>query len=514
MLFIPVDKTGDKPAGPPQIVLDGWGYEDTHEMLNNFQWGPDGWLYGTHGVFTHSNVGKPGATDEQRTKLNAGVWRYHPTTKKFELFAEGTSNPWGIDFNDYGHPFITVCVIPHMFHVIQGARYLRQAGKHFNPYTYDDIKEIGDHVHWVGNRGPHAGNFRSNSKGGGHAHAGAMIYLGSENWPAAYRNNIFMNNIHGSKVNVDLLNRKGSGYVASHDEDFLSTNDSWSQWLNFRYDASGSVFVIDWYDKNQCHSPNPEVHQKTMGRIFKISHETDKWVQVDLSKASDMDLVNYQLHKNEWYVRNARLVLQERGPNKKVHKALKNILNNNPDITRKLRALWALHVTKGLNEKEQLQLLAHENEYIRSWAIQLLAEDKKPSDAALARFTGLAKTDNSALVRLYLASAMLRTAPEKRWETLTALIQRAEDKDDHNLPLMLWYAFEPTVELDMNRAVELALTAKVPSVLPFTIQRVGAINSAASVKTLQNLQQRLETMGHSSQSHEVEALIKNVLAPK
>ncbi|RZM20683.1 MAG: hypothetical protein EOO88_35480 [Pedobacter sp.] len=182
LLFIPVDQKTDKPTGPPQTVLDGWGYEDTHEMFNNLKWGPDGWLYGTHGVFTQSNVGVPGATDAERTRLNAGVWRYHPTTKKFELFAEGTSNPWGIDFNDYGQSFVTVCVIPHMFEMIQGARYLRQAGNHFNPYTYDDIKEIGDHVHWIGDRGPHAGNFRSNSKGGGHAHAGAMIYLGSEKW--------------------------------------------------------------------------------------------------------------------------------------------------------------------------------------------------------------------------------------------------------------------------------------------------------------------------------------------
>jgi putative membrane-bound dehydrogenase-like protein len=514
LLYIPIDEKNDKPAGPPQVLLDGWGLEDTHEILNNFRWGPDGWLYGTHGVFTHSNVGQPGASDEQRTKLNAGVWRYHPTTKEFELFAEGTSNPWGIDFNDYGHPFITVCVIPHMFHVIQGARYLRQAGKHFNLYTYDDIKEIGDHVHWVGDRGPHAGNFRSDAKGGGHAHAGAMIYLGSEHWPKEYRNNIFMNNIHGSRVNVDQLNRKGSGYVASHDEDFLLTNDSWSQWLNFRYNPSGSVFAIDWYDKNQCHSPNPDVHNKTMGRIFKISHETDEWVQVDLSKASNMDLVNYQLHKNEWYVRTARLILQERGPNKKVHRALKNILNNNPDVTRKLRALWALHVTRGLKEKELLKLLAHENEYIRSWAIQLLAEDKNLSDAALKRFADLAKTDNSALVRLYLASAIQRTAPEKRWETIEALIQRAEDKDDHNQPLMLWYAFEPTVLTDVNRAVDLALKAKVPHILPYTIQRVGAIKTVESVKALQGLQQHLEKMGHEHQNHEIQALIKKELVRK
>ncbi|GEO04213.1 hypothetical protein AAE02nite_18770 [Adhaeribacter aerolatus] len=514
LLFIPVDKSGDKPTGPPQILLDGWGINDTHEILNNFRWGPDGWLYGTHGVFTHSNVGAPGTPDDQRTKLNAGVWRYHPTTKKFELFAEGTSNPWGIDWNDYGHSFVTVCVIPHMFHVVQGARYLRQAGKHFNPYTYNDIKESGDHVHWVGDRGPHAGNFRSNSKGGGHAHAGAMIYLGSEKWPQQYRNKIYMNNIHGSRVNVDQLNRKGSGYSVSHDEDFLLTNDTWSQWLNFRYDPSGSVFAIDWYDKNQCHSPNPDVHQKTMGRIFKISHETDKWVQVDLAKASGMDLVKHHLNQNEWYVRTARLVLQERGPNKKVHKALKKILYNNPDVTRKLRALWTLHVTKGLSEKEMLQLLNHENEYIRSWAIQLMAEDKELSEVALKQFAEMAKKDNSALVRLYLASAMQRVAPEKRWETLAGLMHHAEDKDDHNLPLMLWYAFEPIVPMDMNRAMEMAQQAKVSAILNYTIQRVGAIKSGASVKLLQDLQQRVEKMEHSHQNHEILAIIKKELQPK
>ena len=83
-MFIPIDASGDKPAGEPQILLDGWGYQDTHETLNSFRWGPDGWLYGTHGVFTHSNVGKPGASDEERQPFNAGVWRYHPTRHVFD----------------------------------------------------------------------------------------------------------------------------------------------------------------------------------------------------------------------------------------------------------------------------------------------------------------------------------------------------------------------------------------------------------------------------------------------
>jgi hypothetical protein len=227
-----------------------------------------------------------------------------------------------------------------------------------------------------------------------------------------------------------------------------------------------------------------------------------------------MELVNHQLNKNEWYVQHARLILQERGPNKKVHNALKDILNKNPDITRKLRALWALHVTQGLKEDELIKLLDHDNEYIRSWAIQLLAEDKNPSDLALARFTGLAKTGNSALVRLYLASAIQRTSPEKRWETLEALVQHAEDKDDQNLPLMLWYALEPAIPTDLNRASDLALKSKVPHILPFTIQRIGAIKSADSEKALKNLQQRISKMDHSPENHVVLNLIQKTLDEK
>jgi len=510
LLFIPIDPKTDRPAGPPQKLLDGWGTQDTHETLNSLRWGPDGWLYGTHGVFTESNVGKPGTPDAERTKVNAGVWRFHPATQQFELFAEGTSNPWGLDFNDYGHAFITACVIPHMYHMIQGGRYQRQAGEHFNPYTYDDIKTHADHVHWVGDRGPHAGNFRSASAGGGHAHSGAMIYLGGS-WPEAYRNDIFMNNINGARLNNDHPARDGSGYRVTHKPDFMAMNDSWSQWLNLRYDPSGSVWAIDWYDKNQCHSPNPDVHNKTMGRIFKISHRNDQWVQVDLAKASDAELVNYQLHPNEWYVRQARLILQERGANKKVHKALRKMLAGHPDATRKLRALWALHATKGLSDGELTDLLAHENEYVRSWAVQLLAEDKTVSPETLQRFAVLARSDNSALVRLYLASAMLRLEPGQRWDVLEALVQKAEDADDHNLPLLLWYAAEPLATVDVKRALEMAEKSKMPKHLPYAIQRVAAIGTEESKKLLKELNDRLGKREHSPENHETMTLLGTLL---
>src|SRR6266404_4854190 len=76
LMFVPVnDWDNPKPASEPQILLDGWDYKrDTHETLNTFTWGPDGWLYGCHGVFCPSNVGPPGAPESQRQWVDAAVW--------------------------------------------------------------------------------------------------------------------------------------------------------------------------------------------------------------------------------------------------------------------------------------------------------------------------------------------------------------------------------------------------------------------------------------------------------
>src|SRR6267142_2092471 len=315
LMFIPV-KDGDepKPAGKPQILLDGWAYQDTHETLNTFTWGPDGWLYGCQGVFTHLNVGKSGAPNSERTRLNAGVWRYHPTKHTFELFAEGTSNPWGIDFDEHGQCIIEACVIPHLFHMIQGGRFERQAGSHFNPHVYDDIKTFADHVHWVGNKGPHAGNSRSAAAGGGHAHAGMLIYQ-EDNWPEQYRGKLFMNNIHGACINMDIPERQGSGFVGHHAPNFIDFNDSWSQIINLEAGPDGAVYMIDWYDKNQCHHTDPNGHDRSNGRIFKIAYGETKSSPVDLAKKTDEELIDLAINRGDWFSRHARRILQERAAN-------------------------------------------------------------------------------------------------------------------------------------------------------------------------------------------------------
>ncbi|HEX5272963.1 MAG TPA: PVC-type heme-binding CxxCH protein, partial [Gemmataceae bacterium] len=136
LLFIPLDAQKDAPAGPPRVVLDGWSLKAKHNVFNSLTWGPDGWLYGCNGILDTSHVGKPGTPTEKRIAFNCGVWRYHPTRDVFEPFAWGTTNPWGLDFDERGEAFITNCVIEHLFHMIPGAHFKRMYGQDLDPHVY------------------------------------------------------------------------------------------------------------------------------------------------------------------------------------------------------------------------------------------------------------------------------------------------------------------------------------------------------------------------------------------
>ncbi|HEX8311434.1 MAG TPA: PVC-type heme-binding CxxCH protein [Chthoniobacteraceae bacterium] len=458
LLFIPDRNGDDVPDGEPEKVLDGWGAEDTHETLNNFIWGPDGWLYGTQGVFTHSKVGAPGAAEAERVPINAGIWRFHPLRKKFELYAEGASNQWGVDWDDHGQGFFKACVIPHMWQAIQGARYQRQAGSHFNKHTYEDIKTIA--------------NFEYEKR----AYCGAMIYLGGQ-WPAEYRNTFFFFDIHMNKLRNERLERRGSGFKALRNPEFLTANDAWFRGLSPQYGPDGSVFINDWYDKVPCHQQRAFT-DRSNGRIYKLSYQGVKPAQVDVANATNAQLVEMQLHANDWYVRTARRVLMERGANPEVHSALGRILADNPDDTRQLRALWTLHATGGFTEMIALQTLNAKSEWVRAWTIQLACEDGQPGEPLLKRFAELAKSDPSPAVRLYLASAAQRLPVAQRWPIIEGLATHEEDAKDHNLPLMLWYAAEPAVASDLVKAAELLGSCQIPKVQEFITRRLASMATA------------------------------------
>jgi putative membrane-bound dehydrogenase-like protein len=479
LLFVPVRPGEDKPAGPPKVILDGWSLRAKHNVFNDLTWGPDGWLYGCNGITDTSYIGRPGTPQEKRTPLNCGVWRYHPVKERFEVFAWGTTNPWGLDFDDYGEAFITNCVIKHLFHVIPGAHYVRMFGQDLNPYCYGLMASCADHIHWGGgdwttSRG---GQGAHDVAGGGHAHAGAMIYLG-DNWPDEYRHHIFMCNLHGNRVNQDVLARRGSGYVAHHGRDFLLANDSWFRGLTLLYGPDGGVFLSDWHDTGECHDYD---RLEPCGRIFKVTFGKPAAVHPNLAAMSDEQLVRLQRHKNDWWVRHARRLLQERACagklDQNVRPQLLKMLADEKETPGKLRALWALHVTGSLDEKTLRGLLDSPHEAIRCWAVRLMVEDKHVSEESLKRLGQLAREDKAASVRLALASALQRLPPSPSWTIAQALTAHAEDAADENLPLMLWYGLEPLVPNNVEQAAELLAKCKIPLVRQYLARRMEDLRS-------------------------------------
>jgi putative membrane-bound dehydrogenase-like protein len=485
LLFIPDANNDDKAdMENVEVLLTGWGIRDRHETINSLHWGPDGWLYGLEGFATPSKIRKPVGSgklykhrdefpdvllEKDGVDINGGVWRFHPTKKEFEAVAHGFSNPWGIDYDAKGQLFISACVIPHMFHVIPGGIYHRQGGQHFSPYVYDDIKTIVDHRH------------RS-------AHGGARIYQ-SDAFPEDQRGRLFMANIHEHAVLSDILKPKGSGFVASHGEDFMLANNA--QWIGFSMEVGpeGDLYVLDWHDADIC---GEDVLHKETGRIFKISPKSslaENWPgrYDDLTTKSDLELAKLQTSLSVWHARRARVILQyrasERGIDANAKAYLKELFaNGGPDF--RLSAMWALHVTQSISEAELLKVLKDEDEYVRAWAIQMLSENKNVSQAALGQFVALAQTDKSATVRLYLAAALQRMPLEKRWDLGANLMTHAEDSDDHNIPKMIWFGMEPAISKDIKRGLKLAENSNVPILAEYIARRSVDANALSDLINL------------------------------
>lgn len=491
LLFIPDANGDDRPDGKPEVLLDGWGYEDTHETLNSFTWGPDGWLYGCHGVFTHSKVGKPGTPEAERAPLNAGIWRYHPARHEFEVFAHGISNPWGLDFDENGDWFATACVIPHYYHVIQGGRYFRQAGQHFNPYVYDDIETIADHLHYgdgtmnsmqadgkVDRALQREKAADTSAVGGGHAHCGLVVYQG-DSYPESFRGDSFFFNLHGHRIVRERHERDGSGHVARHAPDFALAKDHSFIGVALMLGPDGSLYASDWHDPQTCHHRDVEIWNRTDGRIFRIRYGETKSTRIDLPARSDVALVGLLKSENAFIARQAQRLLQERAvagvlDRDSVNIALRSLFSSANDTGLRLRAFWALRVCDLLSDEQLRTHLGDTDSFVRGWAIHFLAEGAEAlSTEAMDALIEIAQSDRAPEARRYASTALSRLPDGQAWDLAEALSQRPEDIKDRNLPLMVWFGVEPLVERDPSRAIAMAATTPWPNLGDFTRRRAA-----------------------------------------
>ncbi len=451
------DTDGDGKADRKTIVQTGFGLEDRHELLNGFTWGPDGQLYMTHGVFTLSRTVDPDKP-AQPTVLTAGVARFEPKTRRLEVFSEGTSNPWGVDFDARGNAFVSACVIDHFFHLAPGGLYDRQAGQPPYPYAYGLLPSIVDHHHHMA------------------AYAGVCIYQGDQ-FPAEYKGMALEGNIHANAIHQDRLVPKGSTFAASFVRDFVRANDGWFMPVSTQSGPDGAVWIMDWYDKYPCYQnagADPGGVDREHGRIWRVVHTGGQPGMpvpshppgLDLAKATTADLVKVLAHPNVWHRRMAQRVLGGRPDVASQRPALAAMLKRGPGEDAMLAALWTLFATGLADDGILDEASDSDSPAVRQWAARFTGERSQLTDATVRRLKRLA-ADESPLVHAAIATALRQlssgsltvntpprldpaTAGPVLAEVLGVLMENARATTDRDLPFLLWMAIEPTVLLDPN----------------------------------------------------------------
>jgi putative heme-binding domain-containing protein len=251
-------------------------------------------------------------------------------------------------------------------------------------------------------------------------------------------------------------------------------NDQWFRGIHLESGPAGSVYLSDWYDEQACHRSSPEAWDRTNGRLYRISYGDHRAVDVDLAALTEAELVRLQTHPNDWYARQARRLLQERGTSTEARRTLTAQVRAQMETGFRLRSLWTLHVSGGLDELLALALMDDAEPYLRGWAVQLTLEDGEASPTMLTKLADMARDDASPLVRRFLASGLQRLPLDQRWDIAAGLLTHGEDADDVNIPLILWYGIEPLMEEDPPRVLALGTTGQLEKVERFVYRRAAA----------------------------------------
>lgn len=423
LLFYPDANRDDVPDGDPKVVLSGFGLEDAHATLNSLTWGPDGWLYGAQGSTVTADIRGIG--------FQQGIWRYHPPTDRFELFAEGGGNTWGVDFDSLGHLFGSSNGSFIAFHMVQGGYYWKGFAKHgplHNPRTYGYFDAIAYD-------GP---------KVGGHVTPGGIIYQGGQ-FPPEFAGTFIGGNLLSNAVYWHVLSRDGSTFRGRHGGSLIEANDPWFRPIDLLTGPEGSLYVVDWYDRRASHLDPRDNWDRSNGRIYRISYgEPERVGPFDLAAMTTDQLIDLRTRKNDWWPRMARRLLFERKDASAVPR-LRILLGSERDPALALRDLWALDACGGLDDRFAQDLLEqHPVADVRRWVIRRLGDDRRLDGELFIPAAFSVETADDPDVFSQWASTLRRVGRERAFNVIASLPNSFPEglASDRHVPLLLWWAIE------------------------------------------------------------------------
>jgi putative membrane-bound dehydrogenase-like protein len=458
LLFYADKNQDDLPDGDPEVLLTGFGMDDAHAFANSLTWGPDGWLYGAQGSTATASIRGIG--------FQQGVWRYHPRTKEFELFAEGGGNTWGIDFDQFGNLFAGGNTVEPLVHHVQGAYYVKGFGKHgplHNPHTYGFFQPVKHH------------GYTGDSLTGGF-----VLYQGGA-FPERFNGHCIAPNTRHSASRWSTVELRGSTFATRAVGDFITTSDIWFRPVDSTVGPDGALYVADWYDYNISHSSPKNRSQwyqpsRDDGRVWRVAPSDVPPIgafQFDLNR-SNAELVKLLSHPNDWYARQARRLFSERR-DASIVPALAKLLENS-DQRLALQGLWSIYVSGGFDDALAERTLDSEHEYVRAWTVRLLGDERTVPPQLQLILVRLARDEASVIVRSQLACTAKRLPAAAGVPIVAELLRHSEDADDVHIPLLLWWAIESKAISDTPTVLQLLETPdawQLPIMRKFIIQRLA-----------------------------------------
>ncbi|MGB0579003.1 MAG: PVC-type heme-binding CxxCH protein [Limisphaerales bacterium] len=418
LLFYPDRNRDDVPDGDPVVHLEGFGLEDTHSGANSLRWGPDGWIYGAHGSTCTADI-------KGVKFLGQAIWRYHPETQRFEVFAEGGGNTYSLDFDKNGRVFSgSNYGKTRGLHYPQGGAFIKGWGKHgplMNPYSFGWF----EHMKHQG----YSPRFAQTM----------IVYEGGE--IPQLEGQIVAGMALTSRVQASKLSRDTSSFQTKDTDVLINSTNRWFRPVDTKAGPDGAIYIADWCDSRLSHLDPRDTWSKTTGRIYRLrdkNHKPQK--RFDYGNASNGQLLKTLEHPNKWHRQTALRVLHDRRDRSLLPRLNRLVAKEKGQLA--LEAFWAVNACGGFTEKFATQCLSHENPMIRFWTTRLIGDDDAASDKLKNRVLALAKRERVDEVRVQIASTAKRLPAKNSLPIVRNLITAEKDADDIHIPLLVWWALE------------------------------------------------------------------------
>ena len=273
------DTNGDDRADTREVLIDGWGIQDTHAQASSLHWGYDNWIHGCVGY-----SGFKGDVGGKRHNFTMGTYRFARDGQSLEFLHQFSNNSWGHSFNAAGDDFGGTANNAPIFY---GGIPARITGG-LRAMTAKKIN-VEDKAHAI------TPNYRQVDVFGGYTAACGSAFIYSGNLPPRLQGKAMVCEPTMKLISLMDVQPKGAGYVAKDGFNLLASSDEWMSPVFAEVGPDGAIWVADWQNFIIQHNPTPSAghggynaktgvggaHENSLrdhsrGRIYRVVHDTTR----------------------------------------------------------------------------------------------------------------------------------------------------------------------------------------------------------------------------------------------